>query len=423
MLNKEKDSNHGMARKYVGEVLEVWRRQRRNWKTIVIRQVFNRFFFELTRGYSNIYITLLGASPVSLGIVNSFTGFANTAISVPVGWLQDRYSLRKLFIMGVGLLALVPLIYALASDWLYVIPAIIIAAFAIKEGSCLVLCNICLENRDRLTAKSICEGLGRIPTLAAPIVAAFIVDYFGGITVEGIRPLFWLQFAARSIMFFFIAIKLKEISRPKQLRSHLEKSDTNFLDSFKEIFQKSKKLKRWILFSSVTSFSQIMMLSFRYPYAHEIKGANQFVIGGLATASVLLQIIFYTPLGRLSDRIGRKKTLYLLIPLVWASNLLFVLAPTPEILVLSMFLYGFEYIVIVTQNALSAELVSSAFMGRWIGVLGFFTGLVDIPAPIIGGLIWEHINPAYIFLIPIVVDVLVRLPILRSMPETLFNQN
>ena len=89
---------------------------------------------------------------------------------------------------------------------------------------------------------------------------------------------------------------------------------------------------------------------------------------------------------------------------------------------LAMFLYGFEYIVIVTQNAMSAELVSGAYMGRWIGILGFFTGLIGIPAPIIGGLIWEHINPAYIFLIPIAVDLLVRLPILKSMPETLDSQ-
>jgi len=106
-----------MRNTYIKEMIDVWKRQKRNWKIIAIRQVFNRFFNEIVRSYSNIYITLLGASPVDLGIVNSFTGISNALISVPLGWFQDRYSIRKIFIMGIGLLAIVPIIYATASSW------------------------------------------------------------------------------------------------------------------------------------------------------------------------------------------------------------------------------------------------------------------------------------------------------------------
>jgi MFS family permease len=37
------------------------------------------------------------------------------------------------------------------------------------------------------------------------------------------------------------------------------------------------------------------------------------------------------PLGRLADRIGRKKVLYVTIPLFWLSNLLLISAPSPAL--------------------------------------------------------------------------------------------
>ncbi len=48
-----------------------------------------------------------------------------------------------------------------------------------------------------------------------------------------------------------------------------------------------------------------------------------------------------------------------------------------------------------------------------------FTGLVTIPAPIIGGLIWREIGPMYVFVIPIVFDLFLRIPLLATVPETL----
>jgi len=407
-----------MKNKYIQEMINVWRRQKRNWKVIAIRQVVNRFFGEMFRSYSNIYITLLGASHVDLGIVNSFTGISNALISVPLGWAQDRYSIRKIFIMGIGLLAIVPLIYATASSWQIIIIAMVLAAFAQKEGSCMIICNICLDNEDRLTAKSICEGIGRIPTLFAPILAAYIISLFGGMSINGLRPIFWIQFIASFIMFFFILTQLKEIERPQLYRGY-DKESEGFFASFRSLFKHGIKLKRWILFSSISSFLMMMTMAFRYNFAYEIKHADQYMIALMVTASVLLQIFMYTPLGKLSDKIGRKKILYMLIPLVWISNLLYVFSPSNEILLIAAFLNGFQSISMVIQNAMTAELIPPEYMGRWIGVLGLFIGLIDIPAPIIGGLIWENIGPEFIFIIPIIIDIIIRLPLLYTMPETL----
>ena len=70
-------------------------------------------------------------------------------------------------------------------------------------------------------------------------------------------------------------------------------------------------------------------------------------------------------------------------------------------------------------NAMTIELVPVERMGKWSGLLGLVRGLVTIPAPILGGLIWDHLDPAYVFLIPLVVDLVVKVPLLTTIPETL----
>ena len=115
-----------MVISFLKEIRIVWKRQHLNWRTVVIRQVFNRFFDQMTMQYSNIYIRVLGASPVELGFVNSVSGVGNSLISLPLGYLQDRYSVRKLNLLGVALLTLVPLFYAVANSWGYIAIAILL---------------------------------------------------------------------------------------------------------------------------------------------------------------------------------------------------------------------------------------------------------------------------------------------------------
>ena len=129
-------------------------------------------------------------------------------------------------------------------------------------------------------------------------------------------------------------------------------------------------------------------------------------------------------MGRLADRIGRKRVIYLLTPLWYASNLLLVLSPAftlkaPIMLVLSSVLLAAYNLSSGATNAMTLEMVSLEQQGRWGGLLGFFAGLVTIPAPILGGLIWRELGPMYVFLIPIGLDLLLRIPLLATVPETL----
>ena len=395
--------------------LEFWRRQKRNWKIVVTRQIFNRFFDRLTLGYTNIYIRQLGASPLQLGSINSISGIAGTIVATPVGWLQDRYSLKRIITIGIGLLTIVPLFYALAHDWTMVIPAVLLTGFCLRIGSCATICDLSLESKDRATGKALCEVIGSTPSLLAPAVGAILITIFGGISAEAIRPLFWIQFAARCILFLFIATQLGEIMRIERARS-----GKSFVGDFREIFDHGTAIKRWILFYFITTFTLGMVTPFREPFANEIQGAEQLIIGGMTTAQVLTQVLFAAPLGRFADRIGRKKMFYLMTPLYSASNLLLVLAPSDEFLIVSAILMGFRTIAtIISVGTMIPELVPSEYIGRWRGVMGFFYGLANFTSPIIGGYIWENLSPTYVFLIPPIIDLFICIPLMYTIPETL----
>jgi MFS family permease len=159
-------------------------------------------------------------------------------------------------------------------------------------------------------------------------------------------------------------------------------------------------------------------------YAHDFKGANEFILGGIAMTSIVVPMLASIPLGRLADRHGRKKLLFAIAPLAYAANLFLIFAPVSGMgaslcLLTYGLLFGFNSIGMALASSMAAEIMPQEQMGRWIGVVGLFRGLLSIPAPMVGGLIWEHIGPQYVFIAAIALDVCLRLPLLALTRETL----
>jgi len=171
--------------------------------------------------------------------------------------------------------------------------------------------------------------------------------------------------------------------------------------------------------ASLTQLPMAVASPFFQLFAHEVKGADQYILGAMSTAGIVPYLLFGIPMGRLADRIGRKRVIYLLTPLWYASSLLFVLSPNATFLIVAAALQSFYSVSSVVTSSMTLELVPVGQMGRWSGLLGLFRGLVSIPAPVIGGLIWRGLGPAYVFLIPLATDLLLRIPLLTTIPETL----
>jgi len=393
------------------------KRQQRDWKVTVVRTSSSLFFYRMILPYVSVYAMALGATGTQLGIINS-VGMGISGLAGPlIGWLIDRSGIKRIYLIGIIMLAASYLVYGLAQSWVVIIVAMIAywLGTATSGHGCTVICANSLASEDRATGMAICETFAAgILGLAAPMLGALLVTTFGGVNVNGIRPLFFICLAGIIATFFLILTQLSNRKWGK-----LGETSLNFLRDLSQIFKQGHNLKRWLLITCVGNLPFFMLLPFVQPFAHEVKGADQYILGAMVTAYAVVPLVLGVPVGRLADKIGRKKIIYLTMPLVWAFSLMLVWAPSPGFLIGAGVLQGFIYISSVVMGAMTFELVPADQMGRWMGIVRFFRMLFVAGAVYVAGVIWDHVGPQYLFLSVIAFDILIRVPLLIGMPETL----
>lgn len=409
------------AEKTIVSTISRWvgfvRKQPADWKVSAVRTSSFRFFYQMLLPYLSIYTLALGATATQLGLINSI-GMGVAGLLAPfTGWLIDRIGMKGIYLVGIAFLSVSWAIYGLAQSW----PIIILAMLAYWIGyrttmhTCAVVCGNSLASEDRATAMSCCETLAAgVLGMAGPMLGALLVTAFGGVNVGGIRPLFFIALAGTVATFFLVLTRLSN----RRWVSAAE-SRSGFMQDISRIFKARRYLKRFIVISVVGFLPTGMVIPFTQPFANEVKGADQFILGAMVTGFSLTPLLLGIPLGRLADRIGRKKVLYLTAPLFWASNLLLIWAPNPVFLIISSVFQGFYFITAVIMGALQFEMVPSEQMGRWMGIISFFRMMVAALSAFLAGIIWDNIGPQYVFLAVVAVDFLIRIPLLIGAPETL----
>jgi MFS family permease len=397
------------------------RRQTHDFKLMLGRRALHGLASGLTAQYNSIYATLLGADPVQLGSLQSVGNAIGALAALPAGWFIDYYSLKKVFLLGTALLAASRLLYFVAPHWAWLYAAIILFYLGLRITctACTVTCAGELPNEERATGRGLCRTLASPVAIVTPLLAAWLVSQFGGLSVGGLRPLYMIQ----ALIFVGIfALLWTQLSS-----SHTSSAPSDghhILSSFLQIFKHGPDVTRLVLVMGLMEVPWTLAQPFMPVYAHEFKGANEFVLSGISMAITIVPMLASIPLGRLADRYGRKKLLFAVAPLAYAANLCLVFAPAtgmwtvPSLLFYGVF-FGFNSISMALTSSMTAEIMPKDQMGRWIGIVSLFRGLLGIPAPLVGGLIWEHIGPAYVFFAAIAIDALLRLPLLASISETL----
>jgi len=321
-----------------------------------------------------------------------------------------------MFLLGIPLITLSCLLFAIAPNWTATIPAILLTFLATQllSTACPMVCGSYLKNEERATGKQLCDTISAIPTLAAPMIAAVLITEFGGLNAEGIRPLYFLQVVGFLLVFAFTyKFYFDTINNQGSL------NPSSFADGMKHVFERGVAVKRWAVYIFLSSTSMYTSMTYLYAFVTEIKQGNEFVVGGMTTASLVLPLLLSLVVGRLADTYGRKKVLYITLPLYCTSVVLLIYAQNTMMLLVSGVLQGFYLLSAVTQGAMTAELVPVHLLGRWYGILNLFRGLASVTAPIIGGLIWSTISPSFVFLFIILIEATKIIILWLMIPETL----
>ena len=393
------------------------KQQERDWKVTVTRTSLERFVYQMLFPYLSIYIIALGATATQLGLVNSLGMIIAGLLGPLTGWFIDRMGPKKIYVLGIGLLAIAYLSYALSQSWTMVILAMIAywVGYSVSLHSCATICGNCLKNEDRATGMMICETTAAgLLGMAGPVLGAWVVASSGGINAAGIRPLFYIALFGTLVSLVVVVTQLsnQRWRTTTEVKPHLVRD-------IQQVLKQGNNLKRWLIIASFAQLPLGMIFPFSQVFAHEMKGADEYILGAMVTGSALASIIFAIPLGRLADRLGRKKALYITIPLFWISNLVLVWSPSPLFLIIAGVLQGFHYIGGPIGAAIERELVPAEQMGRWIGLARLCRMLANACLAFIAGVIWDRVGPQYVFLIYVGLDLVLRMPLLITMPETL----
>jgi len=375
------------------------------------------FLYNIVAPYLSVYTMDLGASATQLGLINSIGMLAAGLIAPFIGWIIDQRGVRSVYLIGIALLAASYLTYAVAGTW--VVAVFAMTAYWLGKGmsgqACSTICGNSIRSEDRATAMSLCETLAAgVLGMLAPLLGAALVARFGGVSTAGIRPLFYLSLFGTAGTFAMIYALL-----PNCRWTQTVSAPRNIVRDLSRVIRGGEKLGRWLIIDAIGFLPMGMVIPFAQPYAHEVKGADELILGMMITAFALTPLVLGIVVGRIADRIGRKRVLYATIPLSWMSSVALILAPNSGVLVLSGVLLGFSTISAVTAGAMAYELVPKAHMGRWLGISRMFRMLCAAGAATLAGLIWDHLGPMYVFLAVIAVELLIRMPLLVTMPETL----
>ncbi|KUK34917.1 MAG: Major facilitator superfamily MFS_1 [Caldanaerobacter subterraneus] len=321
----------------------------------------------------------LGASPAIVGIIEGFAESLASILKVFSGYISDKVGKRKpLAIAGYSFSTIGKMFLYFATSWGWVFWG----RTADRFGK-----GIRTAPRDALIAEAVDKdkigrayGLHRaLDTLGATIGIA--LAYYFLTSYKGNYKAVFMYSLIPAFLGVFVLFFAKESKVTNQLSKKLSFSWRS-LDRRLQMF-----LIVILIFALGNSSNQFLLLR-----AKNVGFSDSDVILLYLVYNIVYMIFSY-PMGRLSDKIGRKKLLiigYFLYGIVYLGFAVFGFKSAMWIL---FSVYGL-YIALTegVEKALVAEISPPHLKGTVIGLHATFTGIGLLPASFIAGILWDTLG-------------------------------
>ena len=403
-----------------------WKAQQKDWRITVIRTSLERLGYKIILPYLTLYIVLLGATKTQLGLVTSLGLIASGLIGPYIGQVIDRHGPKKVYIVGILILAGGYLAFASAPVWQVAALGMFLHQLGGGVGgqSCATICGNCLANCDRAKGMLVCESLAAgVLGMVGPMISGwFLVNIMGvkdtPTDPNTIRPLFLITLVITIISLLVVVFKLS-FSRWTTSNSAVKR---NVFKDAVAILKADKNCVKWIFMAIVGNMPVAMVVPYVQIFVAETKNASVTTLSGMVTATALTSVVCGYFFGILGDRFGRKKILSLTIGLYLVGLVLLVTTKSPFILLTVGILQGFQEIGGPLAASIQNELVPHKVMGRWVGVVRFFSSMFSALMAALAGIIYDQLGGQWIFILYIACEICIRLPLLFSLPETLHHK-
>lgn len=375
-----------------------WKAQQKDWRITVIRTSLERLGYKIILPYLTLYIVLLGATKTQLGLVTSLGLIASGLIGPYIGQVIDRHGPKKVYIVGILILAGGYLAFASAPVWQVAALGMFLHQLGGGVGgqSCATICGNCLANCDRAKGMLVCESLAAgVLGMVGPMISGwFLVNIMGvkdtPTDPNTIRPLFLITLIITIISLLVVVFKLS-FSRWTTSNSAVKR---NVFKDAVAILKADKNCVKWIFMAIVGNMPVAMVVPYVQIFVAETKNASVTTLSGMVTATALTSVVCGYFFGILGDRFGRKKILSLTIGLYLVGLVLLVTTKSPFMLLTVGILQGFQEIGGPLAASIQNELVPHKVMGRWVGVVRFFSSMFSALMAALAGIIYDQLGGA-----------------------------
>ena len=333
---------------------------------------------------------VLGASAMSLGVIEGAAEAASSALKVISGWLADRSrSPKKLVLVGYGIASSVRPLIAIATAW----PQVLAIRFADRIGK-----GIRGAPRDAMLADfAAANARGRVfgchramdhaGAVTGPLLATAFLYFYPG----DYRTLFALTIIPGIIVMVFILRVPERASSQAATTTPPPPRPGGALKSLGTPFYKAMAVI--VIFSLGNASDAFLLLRL------SDLGVATVWIPLLWSALHVVKVISSLAGGALSDRFGRRRLIalgWLWYALVYAGFGFFDTMGT----VIAIFLsYGLYFgLTEGNEKAWVADMAPATARGTAFGVYNAALGIGTLAASLIFGALWTHVSPQAAFL-------------------------
>jgi MFS family permease len=328
------------------------------------------------------YLEVLGASAVAIGAYGSFKRIVDAIYQYPGGWLADKLGRKRALTLFNVIAATGYLVYLLTHQWQVVVAGtlLVMAWSSMSQPAIFALIGDTLSRSKRAMGFSVQSIWKRIPIVIAPPLGGYLLARFG--LVSGMH----IGFAV-ALVFALVAIYLQ--SHFYQPTPPAKEDDHAPMQVIWRMMPGS--LRQLLLADCLVRFGSNLAAIYIVLWVINVQGRTPLEFGALTSLQMIIAIAGYLPAAYLADRWGRQ-------PFILATFAFFTLFPLSLValpsglLFISFIIAGLREIGEPARKARIVDLAEETHRGRVVGLYYLIRGMTTIPAPFLGGLLWQQGN-------------------------------